>query len=97
MKSYYVYIMASPSKALYIGVTNDLLRRVFEHKSGVHKGFTQKYKIHSLVYFDETDDISVAIEREKQMKKWRRAWKIELIQSMNPEWKDLYPEILGSE
>lgn len=74
---------------LYIGVTNDLQRRVFEHKHDLIDGFTKKYQVHQLVYFEQTNDIYSAIVREKQLKKWYRKWKIELIEKMNPEWKDL--------
>jgi len=96
MKFYYVYIMASKKNGtLYIGVTNDLLRRVDEHKRKVHQGFTSKYDVTRLEYYKETDDISVALTREKRMKKWKRPWKIELIESMNPEWNDLFDELIG--
>ena len=95
MASYYVYILASrKSGTLYIGVTNDLVRRVYEHKKGLVGGFTKKYKVHKLVFFEEADDVNGAIIREKQMKKWNRNWKVELIEKGNPEWKDLYPELL---
>jgi putative endonuclease len=80
---------------LYIGVTNDLVRRVYEHKQGLVEGFTKKYNVNRLVFFEETNDVESAITREKQMKKWMRQWKIELIEKMNPEWKDLYGEIAG--
>jgi len=78
---------------LYIGVTNDIRRRVYEHKNNLIKGFTEKYKVHYLVYVEETNDINTAITREKQLKKWNRSWKLGLIESMNPEWKDLYEEL----
>jgi putative endonuclease len=95
MKEYYVYIMASKRNGtLYIGVTNNLVRRVSEYKNHILKGFTSKYKIHHLVYYESTDDISRAIEREKQMKKWRRKWKLELIESVNPDWQDLYQDFI---
>jgi len=81
---------------LYIGVTNDLLKRVGQHKSNAIEGFTKRYAVHSLVYFEETSDISSAISREKQLKNWRRNWKIELIESKNPSWKDLYFEFVDS-
>ncbi|MBU4311123.1 MAG: GIY-YIG nuclease family protein [Candidatus Omnitrophica bacterium] len=91
MKSYYVYILASKRNGtLYIGVTNDLVRRVYEHKEGLVEGFTKKYKVDRLVYFEETNDVESAITREKRLKKWNRQWKIELIEKENPEWKDLY-------
>ena len=96
MKLYYVYIMASKKNGtLYIGVTSDLLRRVDEHKRKVNKGFTSKYDVTRLVYYEETDDISIAMTREKQIKKWKRQWKIDLIESMNPEWNDLFNELIG--
>ncbi len=94
MKTFFVYMMASKKNGtLYIGVTNDLVRRVWEHKLNVIQGFTQKYNIHKLVWFEATSDINAAILREKQMKKWRRQWKIDLIEKENPEWIDLYDEI----
>ena len=93
VKQYYVYILASISKVLYIGVTNDLKRRVWEHKQSLVKGFTQRYHIKKLVYFENTSDVIAAIEREKQIKKWRREKKIHLIESKNPKWIDLYDEI----
>jgi putative endonuclease len=89
MSEYYVYIMASRSKALYTGVTNDLVRRVYEHKTKALGGHTAKYNENKLVYFDSTDDIAVAIGREKQIKGWNRAKKILLIESVNPGWEDL--------
>jgi putative endonuclease len=81
--------LANNSRTLYTGVTNDLKRRVYEHKHGCVPGFTNRYKIGKLVYFEETDDISAAISREKQIKGWLRAKKIGLIESANPEWEDL--------
>jgi len=91
MKTYYVYILASKRNGtLYIGVTNNLDRRVSEHKSGLIAGFTKKYNVHRLVYFESSSDINAAITREKQLKKWKRAWKIKLIEDSNPEWKDLH-------
>lgn len=78
---------------LYIGVTNDLIRRVWEHKEKLVKGFTQKYDLHMLVYYEVHDSIEAAIVREKQMKEWKRNWKLRQIMDMNPEWKDLYEEI----
>jgi putative endonuclease len=89
-KMYYVYILASKRNGtLYIGVTNDLQRRVYEHKNNLIQGFTQTYNIHMLVYFEETSDINEALIREKQLKKWERKWKLELIEKTNNEWKDL--------
>ena len=89
MKQYYVYIMTNRSMTLYIGVTNDLQRRMLEHKSGHNPGFTSKYKLDILVFFEETTDVNAAISREKQVKKWSRAKKVQLIQQSNPEWLDL--------
>lgn len=82
---------------LYVGVTNNLLKRVGQHKSNAIDGFTKKYSVHSLVYFEETMDISSAISREKQFKSWQRNWKIKLIEDKNPDWKDLYFEMLDPE
>jgi putative endonuclease len=94
--TYYVYILSSKKNGvLYIGVTNNLLRRVYEHKKKLITGFTTKYFVNKLVYFEETDSIYSAIQREKQLKKWYRKWKIELIERVNPEWKDLYYEYGG--
>ena len=89
MKHFYVYIMTNHSRTLYTGVTNDLLRRVFEHKSGTGSVFTSKYKVNQLVYFETSSDIKAALEREKQIKGWLRAKKIALIESVNPGWQDL--------
>ena len=89
MKSYFVYILANFSATLYIGVTNNLERRFFEHKFKVNSGFTEKYNISKLVYFEEYKDINEAIAREKQLKKWSRVKKINLIKVINPEFKDL--------
>jgi len=89
MKCYYVYILANHSRTLYTGVTNDLTRRVLEHKNKLAPGFSQNYNIGRLVYFEETPDIKAAIYREKQIKGWRRARKIDLIESINPTWQDL--------
>jgi putative endonuclease len=89
MKSYHVYIKTNLSRTLYTGVTNNLVRRVSEHKSKEIPGFTQKYNITRLVYFEKTDDIRIAIAREKQIKGWLRAKKIALIESINPNWEDL--------
>jgi len=90
MKQPVVYILASkPNGTLYVGVTTDLARRVDAHRSGVVGGFTKKYGIERLVYFELHDDILEAIQREKRLKKWNRAWKIELIEKTNPDWSDL--------
>ena len=89
MRPYTVYIMASRSRVLYIGVTNDLARRVFEHKRGLVPGFTARYRVNRLVYVEEFDSICDAIAREKQLKGWRRSRKVSLIERRNPIWKDL--------
>lgn len=95
MQLYYVYILASRANGtLYIGVTNNLVRRVYEHKQNMIEGFTKKYHVHKLVYLESTPDIRAAITREKCMKKWRRQWKIELIEENNPGWKDLYFDLI---
>ena len=89
-KTYYVYILASKRNGtLYIGVTNNLERRMVEHKNGLAEGFTKKYKVYSLVHYEETKDIFAALQREKQLKKWNRKWKLELIERENPDWDDL--------
>ena len=90
---YYVYILASAKKALYIGVTNDLRRRVYEHKTGTVPGFTTRYQINRLVYYEVAGEPLSAIAREKQLKGWVRRRKIELIESANPEWEDLSDRI----
>ena len=90
-RSYAVYILSSQKNGtLYIGVTNDLLRRVYEHKEKSTKGFTKEYKINQLVYYETYDDIDTAIAREKYLKKWKRKWKLNLIERINPDWEDLY-------
>jgi putative endonuclease len=95
--SYYVYILASRiGGTLYIGVTNDLVRRVFEHKSDAVDGFTKRHGVKRLIYFEQYDDIENAIRREKRLKQWNRAWKVRLIESVNPNWDDLYPAIAGA-
>jgi len=91
MKSYYVYILASKQNGvLYIGTTNNLIKRIYEHKNGSVESFSKKYFVKKLVYYEETPDVKSAIIREKQMKKWNRAWKINLIEKSNPNWEDLY-------
>ena len=93
-KKYYIYILASKRNGtLYVGVTNSLIRRGYEHKNNLVDGFTKKYSIHNLVFYEEYDDINTAIAREKQIKRWNRKWKIELIEKNNPTWKDLYSEL----
>jgi putative endonuclease len=90
----HVYILASGiGGTLYIGVTSDLVGRVFQYKAGAVEGFTKTYEVNRLVYFETHPNIESAIQREKHMKKWNRAWKIELIETGNPNWIDLYPEI----
>lgn len=94
--SYYVYVLASKKHGtLYIGVTNDLVRRVHEHRTNAIDGFTKKYGVHQLVYFEETEAIENAIHREKQLKKWKRDWKLDLIEEKNPNWDDLYPSLIS--
>jgi putative endonuclease len=94
VKTYFVYIMANDfGSVLYVGVTNDLVRRVADHRDGKGSSFTRKYRVRKLVWFDQTNDISKAIEREKQLKKGPRRRKIELIESLNPDWNDLFPDI----
>ena len=89
MKQYYVYIMTNSSRTLYTGVTDSLERRVYEHKQKLIEGFTKRYNITRLVYYEETSDVQAAIKREKQIKGWLRRKKIALIEAMNPEWSDL--------
>ncbi len=95
MKQYYVYILASKKNGtLYIGVTSDLVKRIYEHKNNLVEGFSKEYNVHSLVYYELHQEIEEVILREKQMKKWNRKWKMRLIEEKNPEWKDLYNEIV---
>ena len=95
MSSYYIYILASKRNGtLYVGFTSDLARRIYEHKNNFVEGFTKKYGIHNLVYFEECGDRDAAIRREKQIKEWKRRWKLEMIEKVNPEWKDLYEQIM---
>ena len=90
MKEYYVYILANiTNTTLYIGVTNDLRRRLYEHKNKLISGFTEKYNVNKLVYFETVSDVNAAIQREKNLKKWSRTWKLELIKKSNPMMKDL--------
>jgi putative endonuclease len=92
---YFVYLMASGRNGtLYVGVTNNLVRRVHEHKTGLLKGFTDRYRVHDLVWFESTTSVVAAIQKEKQIKNWRRDWKVALIVKANPDWQDLYPSIL---
>ena len=90
-----VYILASqPNGTLYIGVTSHLIKRIWEHKNDLADGFTKKYHVHTLVWYELLDDMETAIQREKQLKKWNRQWKIRLIHEMNPAWDDLYKTIM---
>ena len=94
-KAYYVYIMASKRNGtLYIGVTGDLVRRVYEHRNGLMPGFTKNYDVHMLMYYEKTSDVEAALNREKHLKHWRRQWKVALIEEHNPEWKDLWNDII---
>ena len=96
MKQPCVYLLASQRNGtLYVGVTSNLVQRIWQHKEGLAEGFTKKYEVHKLVYFEHTEDITSAIYREKQLKNWHRDWKINLIESKNPEWVDLYPALVG--
>jgi len=95
MKQPCVYILASGRNGtLYIGVTSDLVKRVWEHKNDLVRGFTSRYAVHALVWFERHDVMESAIAREKAIKEWKRRWKIELIERENPDWRDLYPEIV---
>ena len=92
---YYVYILTNKKNGtLYVGVTNDLIRRIWEHRQGLIEGFTKQYELKNLVYFEETSDVNEAILREKRIKKWRREWKIRLIQKSNSKWNDLYSALI---
>jgi putative endonuclease len=91
MKQPCVYMLASQRNGtIYIGVTSDLIKRVWEHKQDFVEGFTKKYGVHDLVWYEQHEDMMAAIEREKALKEWKRAWKLELIEKMNPQWKDVY-------
>jgi putative endonuclease len=91
MADYYVYILTNkPRGTLYVGVTNDLVRRVYEHREGVIAGFTKRYGLKQLVYFEQYDTPTLAIQREKNIKHWSRVWKLDLVNSSNPQWRDLY-------
>ncbi|HET7649363.1 MAG TPA: GIY-YIG nuclease family protein [Gammaproteobacteria bacterium] len=90
-----VYILTSEKNGtLYIGVTSNLIKRVWEHKNSVVEGFTEKYGVHTLVWFEQHETMQSAINREKAIKKWNRDWKLRLIEEINPQWRDLYPEII---
>jgi putative endonuclease len=96
LRYYYVYILTNTERGvLYIGVTNNLIRRIIEHKSGTFDGFTKKYNLKKLVYFQQTEDVQSALSREKQLKGWHRDWKINLIESCNKKWEDLFSQIMG--
>ena len=86
---YFVYILANKGRMLYTGSTNDLVKRVWQHRNGLGSEYTKRYSTHSLVWFDETNDVHEAITRERQIKEWRRRWKVELIEEKNPTWNDL--------
>jgi putative endonuclease len=93
-RAYYVYILASRiGGTLYVGVTGDLLRRVYQHRKKLQEGFTKKYGVDRLVYYEAFGEIGAAIRREKQLKRWNCAWKVQLIEEKNPNWEDLYPTI----
>jgi putative endonuclease len=95
MSSFWVYILTNkPRSTLYVGVTNDLVRRTYEHREGLVKGFTQRYKLKMLVHFEKFDSPESAIQREKNIKHWSRAWKLQLVESSNPQWRDLYRDIM---
>ncbi len=94
-KCYFVYILASKRNGtLYIGVTSDLIKRIWQHKAKIVSGFTADYDVNILVYYELHNQIALAIKREKQIKKWNRTWKLELIERNNPDWRDLYEEII---
>ncbi|HLD44407.1 MAG TPA: GIY-YIG nuclease family protein [bacterium] len=94
MKTYYVYILASKKNGtLYVGVTSNLSKRIFEHKQDLVDGFTKKYGVHSLVYIEQTNDVNDALLRERRLKAWKRQWKIDLIEKSNPNWNDLYEDL----
>ncbi|OGZ02132.1 MAG: excinuclease ABC subunit C [Candidatus Liptonbacteria bacterium RIFCSPLOWO2_01_FULL_53_13] len=89
-KTYYIYILASKRNGtLYVGVTSELQKRIYQHKNNLFEGFTERYGVHRLVHYEQTSDVQSAMEREKQIKKWNRAWKIRLIEEENHEWNDL--------
>ena len=95
MKNYYVYILSSKRNGtLYTGITSNLVKRVYEHKNGLVEGFTKKYGVDKLVYFERHEDAESAIKREKRLKEWKRKWKLDLIEKENPLWTDLYDSII---
>ena len=94
MSGYYVYILTNkPCGTLYVGVTNDLIRRTYEHREGVVRGFTKQYGLKQLVHFEKYDTPRLAIQREKNIKHWKRTWKLDLVNSSNPQWRDLFNDI----
>jgi len=95
-KSFCVYILSSKKNGtLYVGVTSDLIKRTWEHKESLVDGFTKKYNVKKLVYYEQHQNAQSAIQREKQLKEWKRKWKLELIEKLNPKWSDLYDSLLG--
>ena len=97
MKEFYTYILASERNGtLYVGVTSDLIKRIWEHKNNQVEGFTKKYSVHTLVYYEIHSTFENAVIREKKLKVWRRKWKLSLIEKENPHWKDLFPSLTGS-
>jgi putative endonuclease len=95
-KEFHVYILASGRNGtLYIGVTSSLVQRIWQHRNGVVEGFTQRYRVHRLVWFEPQPDARAAVTRERRLKEWKRAWKIQLIEATNPAWRDLYDDIVG--
>ena len=95
MQSYVYLLTSQPRGTLYLGVTSDLIKRVWQHKEKLVGGFSSKYQVSNLVWYEVHEDITEAIKREKQLKKWNRLWKIELVEKSNPEWSDLYPGLLS--
>ena len=97
MREYYVYILANKRNGtIYTGFTNNLIRRIYEHKNDFVKGFTKKYGVHKLAYFEQYDNFDAALQREKKIKEWKRNWKLDLIEKVNPLWQDRYDELLKS-
>ncbi|MDR3449746.1 MAG: GIY-YIG nuclease family protein [Alphaproteobacteria bacterium] len=95
-KTGYIYLLGSrEAGTLYLGVTSDLIQRIAQHKAGIFPGFTKEYSVYMLLYYEECGSIEAAILREKQVKKWKRAWKIRLIEETNPHWDDLYPRLVS--
>ena len=94
MRTYHVYVLASPSRTLYIGMTGNLTQRMEQHRAGRNPGFAARYRINRLVYFEETDDAYAAVTRERQLKRWPRKWKLGLVDEFNPSWRDLTLDVL---